>query len=130
MRCLRRPCPPATPHRTRPTGASTTTRPTIRRRCRGADECRNLRNGAASPQPKRLSQNPPRTSGGGGPSRCCVLGRRNSLRLLPPPCVLPSLGPAFASRTCGVLRQPLSRPRTYGRGDRPAPPVVSKIFEP
>src|SRR5919109_5595158 len=66
---------------------------------------------------QRLSQNPPRTSGGGGPARCCVLGRRNSLRLLPPPCVLPSLGPALASRTRGVLRQPLS-PEVLGEPAR------------
>src|SRR5205807_10654500 len=38
---------------------------------------------------------------------CGVLGRRNSLRLFPPPASLPRLDPALASRTRGASRQPL-----------------------
>ncbi len=51
---------------------------------------------------KSRSANPSRPSGGGGSARSIVLGRGNTFQVLHPPCVLPPLDPALASRTRGI----------------------------
>lgn len=45
---------------------------------------------------------PARAFGGGGPARCCVLGRPMQRCCVGPPCVLASLAPALAKRTRGL----------------------------